>query len=492
MGHIKEQTIKGSIYSYIGVFLGFLISGLFLPRLLTTGENGLLKLLIAYSTLFAQFGTLGFTNATGRLFAYFRDKSKNHHGFLLLTVLVVLVGFVLTMVLYIALKDYIIEKNMENAELFTQYIGFLIPLIFFTLLFLIFDTYLKMLFQSVTGTFYKEFIQRILILFSIAALYFEFFTFWQFIAAYVISNCIPGFFLVVVLLARGEFNLKPDWTLIDIKMARSLVSMSFFGIIVGFSNIMVLNIDSIIVSRMIGIEATGIYAITFFFSTLIIIPSRSLRKISGTILADAWKNNEMNTIAQIYRKSSINQLIFGALIFIGLWANIFNVFKILPPEYEAGKYVIFFLGITNLIEMTSGVSNSMLATSKYYKATAFLSLLLVILIVGFNIIFIRQFGLVGAAIASTAAYFIYNVLRYIIIYKLFGMHPFTQQHFYTLIIALATYGISFLIPVLGNFIADIAIRSFTIALVFGAGVYFLKLSEDINGTVDSILNKYFR
>jgi O-antigen/teichoic acid export membrane protein len=293
-------------------------------------------------------------------------------------------------------------------------------------------------------------------------------------------------------MARGEFNLKPDWTLIDSKMAGSLVGMSFFGIIVGFSNIMVLNIDSIIVSRMIGIEATGIYAITFFFSTLIIIPSRSLRKISGTILADAWKNNEMNTIAQIYRKSSINQLIFGALIFIGLWANIHNVFKILPPEYEAGKYVIFFLGITNLIEMTSGVSNSMLATSKYYKVTAFLSLLLVILIVGFNIIFIRQLGLVGAAIASTAAYFIYNVLRYIIIYRLFGMLPFTQQHFYTLIMALATYGISLLIPVIGNFVVDIAIRSFTIAVVYGAGAYFLKLSEDINGTVDSIINKFFR
>ena len=63
MGKIKDQTIKGSIYSYLGVGLGFIISGLVLPKLLTTGENGLLNLLLAYSSLFAQFATLGFGNA---------------------------------------------------------------------------------------------------------------------------------------------------------------------------------------------------------------------------------------------------------------------------------------------------------------------------------------------------------------------------------------------------------------------------------------------
>jgi len=492
LGHIKEQTIKGSIYSYIGVGLGFLISGLFLPRLLTTGENGLLKLLISYSALFAQFGTLGFTNATGRLFAFFRDKSKNHNGFLLLTVLVVLVGFALTMTIYYLLKDRIIERNLENAELFTTYIDFLIPLIFFTILFLIFDTYLVMLFQSVIGTFYKEFIQRILILGSIAAFYFGYLTFSGFVAAYVISNCLPGLILVLALIARGEFNPKPDWSLMDKPMIRALASMSFFGIIVGFSNIMVLNVDSIIVSRMLGIEATGIYAITFFFSTLIIIPSRSLKKISGTIMADAWKNGDMKTIGDVYRKSSINQLIFGVLIFIGLWGNIHNVFKILPQEYEAGKYVIFFLGITNLIEMTSGVGNSLLATSKYYRTTAFLNLLLVVMVVGFNIVFINLFGLTGAAIASTSSYLIYNAIRYIIIYRLFKMSPFALQHIYTLLLALAVYLLSVLIPVLHNFVLDIAVRSSVMAVAFGLGVYVLNLSKDINDTVDGVLKKWLR
>ncbi|MDY0349527.1 MAG: oligosaccharide flippase family protein, partial [Tenuifilaceae bacterium] len=326
MGHIKKQTIKGSAYSYIGVFLGFLISGLLLPRLLTTEENGLLKLLISYSSLFAQFASLGFTNATTRLFAYFRDYKKNHHGFLLILFLVIGVGFTLTLSVFLIFKNQLIAPDKGNLDLFNQYVNFLIPLSFFTLLFIMLDTYFKVLFNATVGTFYKEFLQRIVVLAAIAGFYFDKISLNGFIIAYIVANSLPGFMLLLRLIFTKQFSLKPDWGFIDRQMAKALFNMSFYGIVVGFAGIMVLSVDSIIISRMLGIEATGIYAITFFFSTLIVIPSRALRKISGTVLADAWRDDDRNTINRVYSKSSINQLIIGVLIFVGLWANINNVF----------------------------------------------------------------------------------------------------------------------------------------------------------------------
>ncbi|MFA5648909.1 MAG: oligosaccharide flippase family protein [Bacteroidales bacterium] len=489
MGHIKKQTIKGSVYSYIGVFLGFLISGLLLPRLLTTEENGILKLLISYSTLFAQFASFGFTNATTRLFAFFRDYKKNHHGFLLILFLVIGVGFILTLSLFLIFKNQLIAPNEGNAALFNQYINFLIPLSFFTLLFIMLDTYFKVLFDATIGTFYKEFIQRIFILIAIACFYFNVISLNGFIIAYIVANSLPGFILLVRLISTKQFSLKPDWGFIDKHMAKALFNMSFYGIVVGFAGIMVLSVDSIIISRMLGIEATGIYAITFFFSTLIVIPSRALRKISGTVLADAWRDNDNSTIYSVYRKSSINQLIFGALIFVGLWANINNVFKILPPEYEAGRYVILFLGLSNLIEMASGVSNTILVTSKYYRFTAWLNLLLVLMVVGFNILFIDIFGLTGAAIASVVSFLIFNLVRYLVIYRLFAMHPFSKKHLYTLLLAAFTYALSLLIPTLPNFIVDILVRSAFICIVFGGGTLFFNLSTEINETVKFLVDK---
>ena len=480
MGQIRQQTIKGTIYSYIGVILGFMISGLFLPNILTPGENGLLKLLISYSSLFAQFATLGFNSATTRLFTYFRDHQKNHHGFLFLNLLVMTAGFILAMFAFYLLRDYIIGKSEDTSALFVNYINFLIPLIFFTLLFQMLDTYYKVLFKTVIGTFLKEFIQRIFVLASIALFFFGTITFEEFVIAYVISNSLPGFILFFTLIFTKEFNLRPELSFLNKSLVKQLGSISFYGILFGFTGILVLNIDSIMISTMIGISATGIYAITYFFGTLIIVPARSLRKISGTILADAWRDQNMKVVEDLYKKSSINQFVFGALLFIGIWANIHNVFEILPEEYQAGKWVIFFIGMMNLVEMVSGVSNTLLATSKYYKYTAYLNILMVGFIVGSNYIFIQLFGLVGAAVASLTSIALISLIRYVFIYKRFHMHPFTRSHLLVILISLGTYFLSLLLPPFKNFILDIAVRSISMLLVFSILVYFSKVSEDIN------------
>ncbi|MGM0409102.1 MAG: hypothetical protein ACQERU_14065, partial [Bacteroidota bacterium] len=55
MGIIIRQSIKGSIWSYIGVGIGFITTAYLFPEYLTTDVIGLFGLLIAWSNLFAQF-----------------------------------------------------------------------------------------------------------------------------------------------------------------------------------------------------------------------------------------------------------------------------------------------------------------------------------------------------------------------------------------------------------------------------------------------------
>ena len=86
---------------------------------------------------------------------------------------------------------------------------------------------------------------------------------------------------------------------------------------------------------------TGVYTIAFYFGTLVVIPSRPLLKISGTLIADAWKDNDLKKINNIYYKSCINQFIIGGFLFLGIWANIDNILTILGPDYQQSKWVIF-------------------------------------------------------------------------------------------------------------------------------------------------------
>ena len=91
MGIIRQQTIKSSIYSYLGVLIGFLSVNILQPHSLTTAQVGLLGILGPFSLMFAQFAILGF-NGTARYFPYFRSEEKKHHGYLFLGIAISLIG----------------------------------------------------------------------------------------------------------------------------------------------------------------------------------------------------------------------------------------------------------------------------------------------------------------------------------------------------------------------------------------------------------------
>ena len=159
MGVIRKQSIYGTVYSYIGVILGFVITVLY-TKVLSTEEVGLLRVLVSYSTLFAQFAGLGFTAVTIKMFPHFRDQAKKHQGFLGLALLVSLAGFLIAAAVYLLLRPYVVDQAQEKSELFITYFYYVVPLIFFTLLFNVFDNYYRVLYNAVKGIMVKEVFQR--------------------------------------------------------------------------------------------------------------------------------------------------------------------------------------------------------------------------------------------------------------------------------------------------------------------------------------------
>src|SRR5690554_1342496 len=164
MGIIVRQSIQGTVWSYVGVVLGFITTGYLFPNYLTTDTIGLFGLMMAWSALLAQLSSLGFPGITARLFPWFRDKDNSHNGFLFIAFAVMATGFLFFLVSYYIFSPWLIENNLEKSALFSKYIYLLIPLTFFTLLYLILDSYNRLLYDTVFGTFLTEFLQRLIIL----------------------------------------------------------------------------------------------------------------------------------------------------------------------------------------------------------------------------------------------------------------------------------------------------------------------------------------
>ena len=488
MGIIIKQSIKGSIWSYVGVAIGFVTTAYLYPNYLSTEMVGLFGLLLSYAILFAQFSSLGINGVTSRLFPYFRDKEKAHNGYLFIVFLVTALGFVLFLIAYFIFSPHLIESNIEKSELFANYAYLLVPLTFFTLLYFVLDVYNKLLYNAVLGTYLQEFFQRLLIFLVVITYAFGLINTQLLVLFFAIAVCAKGIYLIIYLLTKGEFSLKPKPNFVSKKLKKEIISVAMYSILTGLGGSIVFSIDKIIINQFLGLSSTGIYTIAFFFGALVVIPSRTLLKISGTLIAEAWKRDDRKYILNIYSRSCINQFIIAAFLFGGIWINIDNILVILGPDYTGAKWVIFFIGIANVVEMATGANAQIIAFSKHYRISLYFILVLIVLVIVSMVLFLPKWGITGAAIAIAVSIIANNTMRYVFILRKFKMQPFTLKF---LLIPVA-FGVAYFSSNLLNqlqLIPDIFIRSIIFTIVFGGVILLFKVSEDIDNIKNKLLGK---
>jgi O-antigen/teichoic acid export membrane protein len=488
VGTIKQQSIISTIYIYLGVAIAFVSTGILMPRFLSEEQNGIIKLLVSYSLLFAQVASLGFQTATVRFFPYFKDKEKRHNGFFPLLSLVGVSGFILFLIIYYLIKGPIIEYESGKNSSFANYFFLILPLTFFFLYFNLFDIYARVLLKSTIGSFLKELLQRVLILLAIILYILHIISFWYFTIFYVVILSLPTVILFFYLLVKGEIFIKPDFHLLKKGLAGPMASLSLYGVFIGFSTIAISQVDSILINFFKDTAHTGIYAITFYYGTLVILPSRAVFRIAPSFIAEAFKKNDMEQIDRIQFKSCLNQLLVGTGIFLLLWLNIDNVFKILPEEYLAGKYVILFIGLANLISMAGGLSSQIITNSKYYRYNGLFVIIYLILTVVLNIMLIPALGIMGAAMAAMVSMLVFNILKFVYIYRKFRIQPYKLNHIRILLIGVIAYIMTSLFNYPEHLILNILLKSSLFSVLFILLNYFSRTSQDFIEMADKYIS----
>jgi O-antigen/teichoic acid export membrane protein len=492
LGIIKRQAYSGTILSYIGVVIGFITTALIFPEFLSTSEIGLLGIFMSYAYIFGQLATFGIGRVTIVFFPYFRDRDKNHHGFFPLMVTVAITGLAISLLIVLLLKKLLISNANDESVLFAEYFNYLFPLVLFTLVFLVMDTFNTTLFNAVRGIFLKEFLQRAAILASVVLYILSVANFDDFVLLYVLSLGIPGLILLYFVLRNKEFRFKPSWSPLIREKSGPMLNIGINGIFIGFSGMIMLYVDRIMVERFMGLGSTGIYTTVSYFATLIAIPSRALLKISDPVIAKSWKDNDMKTLQDNYYRSSLNQFLIGSLLLAGLWGNIGNILRILPEDYADGKYVVLFLGLAFLSDMVTGTATYILANSKYFKYQTYYIILLVILTVMSNYFLIPVWGLTGAAIATLSSKIISNFIRYQILYHKCGLQPYNTKFLVIILVAVIAYLAQYFIAEHNNLYMDILFRSAIISVVFIALALGLGISPEVNERFRWLVSKVLK
>jgi O-antigen/teichoic acid export membrane protein len=245
------------------------------------------------------------------------------------------------------------------------------------------------------------------------------------------------------------------------------------------------------ITSQLGLSSAGIFTIAFYMAAVIEIPSRSISSISAPIAAEALKNGDFETANALYKKVSLHQLLIGGLIFILLWSNIDNIFAIIPngAVYAEGKWVVFFIGLAKLIEVTLNFGGMLISFSKYY----YWSLYFVFFIIGVgiltNYLLIPVWGIAGAALATTISCLLsWGAQQWIVLKKVKG-NPYSSGTLKLIAILLLLIILNCFLFKFDNPWIDGINRSVVLALVGAALLYVLKVSEEVNNTARVVLNK---
>jgi Membrane protein involved in the export of O-antigen and teichoic acid len=440
LGIVRTQALKNTIFSYIGVGLGYVNLILLFPAFFSAEEFGLFQLILSVSVVYAQVGALGLQNAINRYFPFFRTEDKTHKGFLTLITVIGAGGFIISTIIYLLIRPWVVTTYAQNAGAFNAYYYIIILLTLFTDLFQLLEVVARVIFKTVFATFLKEVAIRLFTTIGIVLYVFRIINFDGFINFYVLISFLSALLLLIQIIASGEFKWEFKISKLKWKDVIELLRYGGYNLLSGAAMLIGQRVDVLMIGAMVGLQVVGAYTLYYYVASVIYVPMRSLSKISVAIIANAFKTGETEKISDIYRRTSQIQLIFGALIYIGVIINKYNLFYFIKKtEYIQNFNIFILVGLAILIDVPVGLNSEIISNSYKFRLDAFFNILLLIISVIANLIFIPLFGGVGAGLAAVVSFFSFNFMKWLYIKIRFKMQPVNYKQLLIVITAVICF-----------------------------------------------------
>ncbi len=492
MGLIFRQSLKSSVGFYIGVGLGAINTLFISTRFLTPDQLAISRILLENSLIFAAFSHLGTPYITDRFFAHFKNDTNKHNGFLLFILLFPLVGFTIFLLAFTIFDGHIKAYFIDKSPTIVPYIWLSVPITFCWVYISVLESYSRVNGRTAIPTFLREVVFRglnilLILLLGFSWINFEVFLYLSLGAMFLIMLAMFGYIKQL-----GRFYLTWNRAAWSKSLVYQIVSFGVIIIIGGIGANLILFLDRNILANKIGTTAVAVFTVAAYIATVIEIPSKAIRQISGPIIADAVYRKDQTQVQELYQKSALNLLLIGGIMFLLIAFNIDALFSVLPKSdvYSQGKWVVIIIGLAKWIDMSLGLNIEMITYSKYFRMNTMLIVLMAFLTVYANLELIPVFGVVGSAMATGGVALLSSLMRLAFVRWKFDVMPFAKKDGLALGVlvvialigwALPSYESSFWLA-----LVSIAVKS---ALMISAFV-FLILRYNISHDLTVMYNKF--
>ena len=493
MSNIRRQSLISSGIVYLGFALGLLNTYLFTKQGgLTKAEYGLTGTFIAFANIMFSIASLGMPAFVGKFFPYYNAHlSPRKNDQLSWALLIACIGFVFVLIGGFLFKDILVDRIFNNSPELLEYYYWTFPFGFGYTIFLILEAYAWQQRKAVLSNFLKEVLFRLMITILIVATTFGLINDFEiFIGVYAFLYIVIAVYLLVYFIRKKRFYFHFSVSRVTRRFKNKIITLVAFF----WSSGLVFNVaavfDTIIIAAVLpnGIAALAPFLLAQNISSLVQAPQRALASSAIGPLSQAWKEKDYKKINLIYHRSSINQLIFSCVMFALIWLNFEDgiyTFR-LQEDYLSAKWIFFYIGLYKIIDMGTGLNAQIIGTSTFWRFEFMTGLILLSLMLPLNWWLTHELRLLGPAISNLVGFTIYNLIRYIFLWKRFNMQPFTSKSLYTVLLAAASYLVCYLLMDDQTGFIWILLRSTLFSVMFLSGMFLLRLSPDVQPILQTV------
>jgi O-antigen/teichoic acid export membrane protein len=493
MGVIQRQSIKNSLVNYLGVIIGA-FSVIFIYPLITKEDFGVIQFALGTAVLFAPIAGFALNMTTVRFFPFFKNETGTHNGFLFLISFATLISTTVFSCLIYAFRAPISDLFSSDKQLFLNTLPYILVFTMLVSFGNVFQSYTTLFNRIVVPVIFQNLLMKLsqpilVFLFSLGMISF--------------ATVYKGIGLTLVLMVLGligylfflkQFNLKAQFDADKKPLYREMLNYSAFNITVVMGGVMAQKLDAILIPPLLGFGASAVFSIPSFIAEAIDVPRKALSSISAPLISEAIAANDIPKVQDIYRRSALLQLIVGAFLLTGAWVCADALFDLMPKNgdtYRTGKNIILILGLARVADMASGPNAEILSLSPLYKFNFISFFALAILNLGLNFLFIKGFnwGIEGSALATLFAITVINAWRLIFIYQKMQIQPLQSKMFIVVALAFAAYFATLLLPHFHSPILEILTKGGVITLIYGSGIVYFNISDDVNKAVGKWFKK---
>ncbi|MEJ7610361.1 MAG: polysaccharide biosynthesis C-terminal domain-containing protein [Ferruginibacter sp.] len=489
MGIIQKQALKSSVFLLIGFGIGGINILFLFPKLTSLDVNGLTRAFLDVGTVLSLLATLGTLPIVYKFSPFYRthlEKKDNDLPFV--TGLICLGGFILIYAGGFFFRDFIIRK-LGKAPLFAENFNLVYPLTFFMLAYAWMESFAWALKKSVHSNFLKETLIRILTTMLILALWFGLISTQEFIDLFCFLYVIPVIALFMILRRTGEWNFTMRISKVTLRLKNKMFTFGLFVFGATFLNIASRTVDSFVVLGLKGLAATAVFLLGSYLASLMDLPLRSINSIATPVIAESWREKNYKNIETIYEKSTVTLLVAALFIFNLVMLNVNNLSVFLGENFAEVPIIVLIMGLAKIIDLGSGVNGQIIATSSNWKFDFYTNVLLTLLAFPLNFILITRIGIVGGAVATLISVFIFNLTRYIFIFRKYGWQPYGFPHVKILLVSIIIFLAVYAVPFISNIYADSVFRTVLFSALFVPAILGMNVSEEFNSTAGKIMKK---